>query len=64
MAARAGVGIDFLMRVLNQSLAVTGDQCVEKLLIEGDIDFSVFRFARPVRQAAGGDDGDALGGSF
>src|SRR5215472_6826405 len=60
MAAGAGFSIDFIVRVFTKYSSVTGDQCVEELLVEGDIDFLVLRFPRPVRKASRGNDGDAL----
>src|SRR5215475_12315347 len=42
---------------------VAGDEGVEKLSIEGNVDLSVLGFARPMGQAAGSDDSDAFLGS-
>ena len=42
---------------------VAGDEGVEKLSVEGNVDLSVLGFARPMGQAAGRNDSDSFLGS-
>src|SRR5215471_9340502 len=42
---------------------VAGDEGVEKLSVEGNVDLSVLGFARPMGQAAGSNDSDSFLGS-
>src|SRR5215510_15445970 len=42
---------------------VAGDESVEKLSVEGNVDLSMLGFARPMGQAAGSNDSDSFLGS-
>ena len=61
VTAGAGLRVDFVVCVLGQLGTIVADQSFQKPLVEGNVDFAVFGFARPMGQATGSDKRDALG---